>query len=240
MHALARRAIHLAHVNEVEDDALRQAGPHPVRWSRELDGHEADRHERLAGGAAGLCRQPQPGPSALGESVRPPEQPPAVAEAAVLGGPHHKLRRGRPEREGREDVALAIGDHRDPRRLGPDLRRPPGAVEEGRRRRFEALLQSERIMLLEVVRLAHQAPDHRGDDAGGGREHEGGGRVAGAQEQGVEADQAGQDQDKLHRFLLAAMLKKRPGTAQRRFGGAPARGHAGGSASVVPKGSGVF
>src|SRR3954464_10346015 len=101
----------------------------PSVWSRELDGHEADRHERLAGGAAGLCRQPQPGPSALGESVRPPEQPPAVAEAAVLGGPHHKLRRGRPEREGREDVALAIGDHRDPRRLGPDLRRPPGAVE---------------------------------------------------------------------------------------------------------------
>ena len=129
MHALARRRIDLAHVNEVEDDALRQAGPHPVRWSRELDGHEADRHERLAGGAAGLCRPPQPGPSALGESVRPPEQPPAVAEAAVLGGPHHKLRRGRPEREGREDVALAIGDHRDPRRLGPDLRRPPGAVE---------------------------------------------------------------------------------------------------------------
>src|SRR6188508_462972 len=40
----------------------------------------------LAGGAAGLCRQLQPRPSALGESVRPPEQPPAVAEAAVLGG----------------------------------------------------------------------------------------------------------------------------------------------------------
>src|SRR5215203_6105214 len=124
-----RRRIDLAHVDEVEDDALRQAGPHPNRWPRELDGHETDRHERLAGGAAGLCRQPQPRPSALGESVRPPEQPPAVAEAAVLGGPHQKLRRGRPEREGREDVALAIGDHRDPRRLGPDLRRPPGAVE---------------------------------------------------------------------------------------------------------------
>src|SRR3954464_13878089 len=75
------------------------------------------------------CRQLQPRPSALGESVRPPEQPPAVAEAAVLGGPHHKLRRGRPEREGGEDVALAIGDPRAPRRLRPDLRRPPGAVE---------------------------------------------------------------------------------------------------------------
>src|SRR5215204_3977073 len=77
-------------------------------------------------GFAGSLSRARP---SLGESVRPPEQPPAVAEAAVLGGPHQKLRRGRPEREGREDVALAIGDHRDPRRLGPDLRRPPGAVE---------------------------------------------------------------------------------------------------------------
>src|SRR5215210_5763710 len=74
---LAGRRIDLAHVDEVEDDALRQAGPHPDRWSRELDGHEADRHERLAGGAAGLCRQLQPGPSALAKGVRPPEQPPA-------------------------------------------------------------------------------------------------------------------------------------------------------------------
>src|SRR3954454_24114445 len=111
--------------------------------------------------------------------------------------------------------------------LGLSGRVGPPRKGEGRRRRFEALLQCERIMLLEVVRLAHQAPDHRGDDAGGGREHEGGGRVAGAQEKGVEADQAGQDQDKLHRFLLAAMLKKAPrnGTApvRRRAGARPCR-----------------
>ncbi len=88
---------------------------------------------------------------------------------------------------------------------------------------------------LEVVRLAHQAGDHRGDDAGGGRQHEGGGRVAGAQEQGVEADQAGQDQDKLSSLPPCRDARKRPGTAQSRFSGAPARGHAGAAASVVPK-----
>src|SRR5215207_313323 len=76
VHALARRRIDLAHVDEVEDDALRQAGPHPNRWPRELDGHETDRHERLAGGAAGLCRQPQPRPS-----VPRRERPPARTAA---------------------------------------------------------------------------------------------------------------------------------------------------------------
>src|SRR5215207_6820097 len=76
-------------------------------------------------GFAGSLSRARP-PSARA-SARPNSRPPSPS--AVLGGPHQKLRRGRPEREGREDVALAIGDHRDPRRLGPDLRRPPGAVE---------------------------------------------------------------------------------------------------------------
>src|SRR5215218_3917842 len=78
VHALARRRVDLAHVDEVEDDALRQAGPHPVRWPRELDGHETDRHERLAGGAAGLCRQPQPRrPPSARASARPNSRPPS-------------------------------------------------------------------------------------------------------------------------------------------------------------------
>src|SRR5215218_6675802 len=78
VHALARRRIDLAHVDEVEDDALRQAGPHPNRWPRELDGHETDRHERLAGGAAGLCRQPQPRrPPSARASARPNSRPPS-------------------------------------------------------------------------------------------------------------------------------------------------------------------
>ena len=128
MHALARRRIDLAHVDEVQDDALRQAGPHPVRWPRELDGHEADRHERLAGGAAGLCRQPQPRPSALGRaSARPNSRPPSPrlrSWAARTTSSSWPAGARRPRR-----CRSAIGDHRDPRRLGPDLRRPPGAVE---------------------------------------------------------------------------------------------------------------
>ena len=78
----------------------------------------------------GFAGSLEPRPSALGESVRPPEQPPAVAEAAVLGGPHQQAP-SRPAGARRPRRCRSRGRRSTVTRaaFGPDLRRPSGAVE---------------------------------------------------------------------------------------------------------------